>query len=157
MHLFHTFLRRRSAGFSSLVLVMAGFMPLLAQATSAGMIKSAKGTANIERNKKSMPAVVGAFVEAGDRVITGADGAVGITLRDNTVLSAGPQSNLVLDQFAFDPQTRKGALSATLNKGTLAAISGTLAKSSPETVTFKTSSMTLGVRGTEFVIEAAGE
>lgn len=154
---YQSFFQRRAVLVSSLLLLALGCMPLPAQAASAGMIKSAKGTANIERNEKSMPAVVGAFVEAGDRVITGADGSVGITLRDNTVLSAGPQSNLVLDQFAFDPQTRKGALSATLNKGTLAAISGTLTKSSPETVTFKTSSMTLGVRGTEFVIEAAGE
>lgn len=151
------FYPRRNGLFSVLLLATVCSITPPAYSASAGMIKASKGAASIERNNKSMPALVGASVESGDRVITGADGAVGITLRDNTVLSAGPDSNLVLDKFAFDPQSRKGALVTTLNKGTLAAISGTLARSSPETVTFKTSSMTLGVRGTEFVIEAAGE
>jgi hypothetical protein len=80
---------------------------------------------------------------------------VGITLRDNTVLSAGPNSTLALEKFAFDPTTHAGAIDATLKRGTLSVISGKIAKASPDAVTFRTPTTTLGVRGTEFVIEAA--
>lgn len=124
------------------------------QAESAGMVKTSKGAANIERNGQKLPAVVGASVEARDRIVTGADGAVGITLRDNTMLSAGPNSVLDLNKFAFDTTTHAGALDASVKKGTLAVISGKLAKANPGAVNFSTPTTTLGVRGTEFVIEA---
>jgi hypothetical protein len=79
---------------------------------------------------------------------------VGITLHDNTLLSAGPNSVLVLDNFAFNPTTHAGAIDASVKRGTLAVISGKIAKQSPETVRFRTPSAILGVRGTSFVVDA---
>src|SRR5690606_8755749 len=64
-------------------------------AQQAGTIKIAKGTVAIERSGQNSPAMPGAQVQAGDRIVTGDDGQVGITLRDNTLLSAGPNSTLV--------------------------------------------------------------
>lgn len=122
-------------------------------AEPAGMIKTSKGTATIERAGQQLPATVGANIEARDRIITGADGAVGITLRDNTMLSAGPNSVLDLNKFAFNTTTHAGALDASVKKGTLSVISGKLAKANPQAVVFSTPTTTLGVRGTEFVIE----
>ena len=49
----------------------------------------------------------------------------------------------------------KGELDAHLKRGSLAVISGKLAKASPESVRFRTDSVTLGVRGTEFILEAS--
>jgi hypothetical protein len=123
------------------------------------MIKTSKGTASIERNGQKLPATVGTHVEAKDRILTGTDGTIGITLRDNTMLSAGPNSVLDLNKYAFDTTTHAGALDASVKKGTISVISGKLAKANPDSVSFATPTMTLGVRGTEFVIEAgqAGE
>lgn len=141
----------------ALIAAMTGTLLLAATtswAESAGMIKTSKGTANIERNGQKLPAVIGASVEARDRIVTGADGAVGITLRDNTMLSAGPNSVLDLNKFAFDTTTHAGALDASVKKGTLSVISGKLARANPGGVNFSTPTMTLGVRGTEFATEA---
>ena len=79
---------------------------------------------------------------------------MGIMLRDNTMLSAGPNSSLQMNKFAFDTTTNAGVIDASVKRGTVAVISGKIAKSTPENVSFSTPTMTLGVRGTEFIIEA---
>jgi len=87
-------------------------------------------------------------------VKTGADGSVGITMTDNSLLSAGPGSVLALDRYAFDTTTHQGKFDSTLRQGTLAVVSGKIAKQSPEAMTVRTPATILGVRGTEFVVSA---
>ena len=89
-----------------------------------------------------------------DRLRTGADGSVGITLRETTVMSAGPNATLDLNKFAFDPTTHAGAIHASVRRGSVSVISGKIAKASPDTVRFSAPGMTLGVRGTHFIIDA---
>lgn len=126
----------------------------LAGEESAGTIKIVKGSVSLERGEQKIAAAVGDPVYAADRVITGADGSVGITLRDSTLLSAGHNSLLLLDKFAFDSSTHAGVIDATLKRGTLSVVSGKIAKQSPDSVRYRTPTTTLGVRGTEFVIDA---
>lgn len=125
-------------------------------ADPAGMVKVAQGQVSIERAGKKLAAEVGSAVEVADRVRTGADGSVGVTLRDNTLLSAGPNSLIVIDKFAFDNTTQDGKISVSIRKGTLSVASGKIAKRTPESVDFHTPTSVLGVRGTEFVVEVAG-
>lgn len=119
----------------------------------AGMVKNSKGQVNIERDGQKIPAAVGTPVQVLDKLRTGADGAVGVTLRDNTLLSAGPNSLLTIDKFAFDTTSQAGNLSIGIRRGTLAVASGKIAKQTPESVDFHTPTSVLGVRGTEFVVE----
>ncbi len=119
----------------------------------AGMVKTSKGQAVIEREGKPSPALAGAALMRGDRIVTGADGSVGVTLRDETLLSVGPNSHVWLEKFAFDPTTHEGSLDATVKRGTMGVISGKLSKQSPGAVQFRTPSSVLGVRGTEFLID----
>lgn len=132
------------------VLIVVAATPALAQ--EAGHVKVAKGAVQIERAGQKAPAIVGAAVQAGDVVTTGADGSVGITFLDNSLLSAGPNSVLAIDRFAFDSTTHQGAFESSLRKGTLAVVSGKLAKQSPEAMKVKTPAAVLGVRGTEFLV-----
>ena len=125
-------------------------------ADQAGIVKIAKGSVSITRATEKIAATPGMAVFASDAVVTGADGSVGITLRDNTLLSAGPNATLVLEKFAFDPTTHAGTIDASIKRGTLAVVSGKIAKQSPDAVQFRTPHAVLGVRGTEFVIDAAG-
>ena len=76
----------------------------------------------------------------------------GITFLDNSLLSAGPNSVLAIDRFAFDSTTHQGAFESSLKQGTLAVVSGKLAKQSPEAMKVKTPAAVLGVRGTEFLV-----
>ena len=124
----------------------------VAAAQDAGQIKVSKGSAQIERAGKKLSANVGQVVQPGDVVITGSDGLVGITFRDNSLVSIGPDSVLAIDRFVFDSTTHQGAFDSSLKQGTLAVVSGKLAKQSPEAMKVKTPAAILGVRGTEFLV-----
>lgn len=132
--------------------VLALSLPGVIGAQEAGHIKVSRGAVQIERAGQTAPATVGAAVQTGDVVTTGTDGSVGITFLDNSLLSAGPNSVLAIDRFAFDSTTHQGAFESSLRKGTLAVVSGKLAKQSPEAMKVKTPAAVLGVRGTEFLV-----
>ena len=124
-----------------------------ATAADAGRIKVSKGDVKIERDGKLIAAPVGAVIEVEDTVRTGADGSVGITFHDNSLLSAGPNSELVVEKFVFDSTTHQGEFDTRLKKGTLAVVSGKIVKQSPEAMRIKTPAAIMGVRGTEFIVK----
>ncbi|MCU0923373.1 MAG: FecR domain-containing protein [Burkholderiaceae bacterium] len=138
-------LRLTRSAWLALALIMA-----LPAAAEIGQIKTRKGQVSVERKGQLLPAEVGMQLESADTLKTGSDGAVGITMRDNSLLSAGPNSILSLERFDFDATTSQ----AQLQRGTLAVVSGRIAKQSPQAMTVRTPSAQLGVRGTEFVVSA---
>ena len=142
----------RFARSSMLLVGLALAMP--AGAAEIGQIKASKGQVTVQREGNSLPGAVGTRVQTADTIRTGADGSVGITMDDDSLLSVGPNSVLSLDRYSFDPTTNKGRFDASLNKGTLAVISGRIAKQSPDAMTVRTPTAILGVRGTEFAVSA---
>mgnify|MGYP001212138627 CR=1 FL=1 len=133
----------------------AGVSVLAAAEEPAGLVKVASGAVRIERAGTELPVTPGTPVEAADVVITGADGRCGITFRDNSLLSLGPDSRLVVERFQFDSTTHEGGFDSLLQQGRLAVVSGKLAKHGKDQMKVRTPSSILGVRGTEFVVEAA--
>ena len=99
-------------------------------------------------------AVPGTRLRTADVLKTGADGSVGVTMSDNSLLSAGPNSILSFDRYEFDSTTNQGQFDASLKRGSLSVVSGRIAKQSPDAMTVRTPSAILGVRGTEFVVSA---
>ena len=71
----------------------------------------------------------------------------------NSVVSLGPNSRYSIERFRFDTTTHQGEFASRLGRGSLAMVSGKLAKQSPDAVTVRTPSTMLGVRGTRFVVE----
>jgi len=137
----------------SFLLLLCALVALPALAGEAGRVKVSKGEVQIERDGKRLPAPVGAIIQARDTVKTGPDGSVGITFQDDSLLSAGPNSELVIERFVFDSTTHKGEFDTALKKGTLAVVSGKIVKQSPESMRVKTPAAIMGVRGTEFVVK----
>jgi len=135
-------------------LALATALAASTHAADIGQIKVAKGAVSIERDGRTMPADVGTRLQAADVLKTGADGSVGVTMSDNSLLSAGPNSVLTLERYDFDTTTSQGRFDASLQKGSLAVISGRIAKQSPDAMKVRTPSSVLGVRGTEFVVSA---
>jgi hypothetical protein len=123
-------------------------------AQDIGRVKTVKGTVYLERAGRREVALVGTSVRQADTLVTGSDGAVGVTLADDTLLSAGPNSVLAIERFVYDGN-QPGSLDAALSKGTLAVVSGRIAKQAPDAMRVKTPSAILGVRGTEFVVRAS--
>jgi hypothetical protein len=121
-------------------------------AGDVGQIKTMHGTVHVERAGQRLAAVPGMNVRQADNLVTGADGAVGVTFLDNSRLSLGPGSTLAIDRYTFDSTTHAGQFDASLKKGTLAVISGRMVKQSPDAMRVRTPSSVMGVRGTEFVV-----
>ena len=133
------------------MLVAAG----VAAADDVGRVKVVKGGVDIDRAGRSLPASIGMRLQEGDVIVTGRDGSVGVTFNDDSLLSVGPDSVLAIDRFAFDSTTHAGRFDTSLRQGTLSAVSGKIAKQSPDAMKVRTPSTILGVRGTEFVVRAA--
>ena len=136
----------------AIVVTLAACMTV--QAAEIGRVKVAKGQVVIHRAGQTLPAAPGSPLQTGDEVRTGADGSVGITMSDNSLLSTGPNSSLALDHYAFDTTTHQGRFDSSLKQGTLAVISGKIARQTPEAMTVRTPAAIFGVRGTEFVVGA---
>jgi hypothetical protein len=131
--------------------------PLAALADdSIGQIKSVKGTVTVERSGGSKPVAIGDHVFQSDTFITAANGSVGITFNDNSMMSLGPGSKLALELFSFNTTTHGGAFTANLHQGTLAVKSGQIVTQTPEAMHVRTPAALLGVRGTEFVVQVEG-
>jgi len=125
-------------------------------AAVAGMVKRATGAVRLERDNTGLAVAPGLSVLVGDTVRTGSDGAVGITLADDTLLAIGPDSELVLSEFAFNNTTQDGNMLASLWRGTLSVVTGLIGRKAPENVRVQTRTVVLGVRGTEFIVDAKG-
>ena len=122
-------------------------------AADAGLIKVSKGEVYVERAGTRMAAPVGTAVRASDVIVTGRDGAAGITFTDNSLVSVGPGSVFAIDKYRFDTTTHAGEFEGNLKQGKLAAVSGKMVKQAPESMKIRTPSAVMGVRGTEFVVQ----
>ena len=122
-----------------------------------GVVKIVKGSASVLRNQQAIPAAAGVKLQVGDLLQTGAGASLGVILRDDSVLSLGPDSKLVLDQFLFSPKEGKLGLLVRIVRGTMAYLSGVIAKLSPGTVKFETPVSTIGIRGTRFAARVEGD
>jgi hypothetical protein len=120
----------------------------------AGMVKRVAGVVTLERAGAGTPVVTGATLRVGDTLRTGADGAVGITMADDTLLTLGADSELVLSEYDFDSTTHDGSMLASLWRGTVAVVTGLIGKKTPEKLRVQTRTVVLGVRGTEFIVDA---
>jgi hypothetical protein len=139
--------------------ILTGVLFLLATGGAAaagepiGVVRTASGDATVTRSEKTLPAVPGLKLMAGDTLGTGRDGSLGVILRDDSSLAIGPESRLVLRSFLFKPYDGKYDLVARISRGTMAYISGLIGKNAPEKARFETPTATIGIRGTRFVVK----
>ena len=120
-------------------------------AATAGFVKIAEGQATVTRRDQSMPAAPGLALEEGDVLKTGADGHLGVVLRDDTRVSLGPDTEVRIDRFVFAPAQGQLALVLKMVRGVAAYVSGKIGQLSPDAVRVETPVATVGVRGTRFV------
>ena len=88
---------------------------------------------------------IGVEVVGNERVITTKDGRAQLLFLDHSALTVGPNSNLVLDKFVYDPDAGVGELAFSATKGIFRLVGGRISKKTP--VTIKTFSGTIGIRG----------
>ncbi len=90
----------------------------------------------------------GAPVHLGDRVRSGPEAGLQVILLDETVFSIGPDAELVIDEFVYDPKTDAGTVAASVTKGAFRFITGRVAIKDPRRMNVHLPQATIGVRGT---------
>ena len=116
-----------------------------------GLVKTAAGDATILRDGRRLAAQPGYQLVQGDILTTGATGAMGVILRDDTILSLGPSTETRIEQFAFEPAGKNPGMVLRVARGVIGYLSGKIAKLAPGSVRLETPVATLGVRGTYLV------
>ena len=128
-----------------------------AQDNVIGFVKIAQGQASVLTAGNLVKAQPGTPLHLGSVLKTGSDGSLGVTFKDNTMMSFGPDTELTVEEYLYAPADGDLKLVASLVKGTLHYISGVIAKLKPEAVSVKTPTGIIGVRGTRFLVKAEAQ
>ncbi len=139
--------------FPAIVCAGLAFQPVMAADAGIGRVKLASGIAIIERGGQKIPATLGQLLFKGDTLVTGKTGKIGVTFNDNTRFATGPNSRVSVQDFAFDDTTHQGKFVTNVDRGSLAVVSGQIAKSEKDAMKVRTPTALLGVRGTRFVVQ----
>ena len=116
---------------------------------SIGNVDKLEGNGVIDRNKTDITLEQELPIEQYDTVKTG-NGKVGILFIDDTRVDVTQHSKLIIDEFVYDPNTKKGKLNLSAKLGTIKYASGQIAKTSRQDIKITTPTATIGVRGTDF-------
>ena len=84
---------------------------------------------------------------------TGPDGRIGVTFVDNSRFAVGPNARVSLAEFEFNDTTHKGSSLTQVDRGSLAIVSGQIAKENKDGMKVKTPTSLLAARGTRFVVD----
>jgi len=92
----------------------------------------------------------GAPVSVGTRIVTGADGRIQLLLLDETVFTIGPNSDMVIDEFVYDPDSSVNKVSTRVTKGVFRWVTGKVVRKDPANMKVTLPVGTIGIRGTDF-------
>ena len=88
---------------------------------------------------------IGIDVQANEVITTNTRDRAHLVFLDGTSLTVGPNAQLTIDRFVYDPATKTGDLAINASKGVFRLGGGKISKIKPITVT--TPSATIGIRG----------
>lgn len=95
--------------------------------------------------------VIGQDVIYNEHITTGTEGQTQLLFLDESAMTIGPNSDLTIDQFVYDPKSGAGKLAMSTTRGLLRYVGGKLSKQD-QAVTVRTTTATLAVRGGAFMI-----
>ena len=139
-----------------LLSLIEGGAPLFASPKIA-TVQKVSGTATVVRQGQTISATVGLEIWESDKLRTGPNGSMGVVFNDDTLLSLGPGSVLVVDKFLFAPRQGKFSIVLRMIKGTAVYLSGLISRLAPESAYFETPTASIGIRGTKFVVKVEEE
>lgn len=135
---------------AALAVVLA---PPGAAAEPIGYVKTASGEATVTTAAGAASRVQpGTALQVGDVLKTGAGANVGVTLKDNTMMSFGPSTTFAFEEYLFAPARGELKLGGRIGSGSMHYVSGVIAKLKPDAVTLRTPTGMIGIRGTTLAI-----
>jgi len=122
-----------------------------------GYVKTIEGDAFVERAAGREALKPGAPLYQNDVCETAEGATLGMTFRDNMVLSIGPATRITLANYEFEPVEQKLSVLVRIARGTMQYISGLVAKLKPDAVSIETPVANIAVRGTRFAVRVEEE
>lgn len=138
---------------AAICLLITSALSAWADEAPIGYVKTLSGEASITTGKNKVAAQLGTPLFQGSQLKTGHKSSLGVTFKDDTVMSFGSDTELTVDEYLYAPSQGKLKLGSSLAKGSMNYVSGVIAKLQPDAVSVKTPTGTIGVRGTQFVVK----
>jgi hypothetical protein len=88
---------------------------------------------------------IGTGIVSRERIQTSGGGSLQVMFNDKTTMTIGPNSNVVIDEFVYNPGAAGGRFSASLTKGALRFVGGQISHTTGATI--NTPVATLGILG----------
>lgn len=138
--------------YSSKLVGLLALLIALPALASIGTVTAQQGPdASLTREKQKLTASKGSELEMLDEIET-TNTKLNLTFEDNTKVAVTEQSRFIIDDFVYDPSTKKGGLNMRVAMGTVRYASGNIAKNSRRNVRLRTPTATIAVRGTDFAM-----
>jgi hypothetical protein len=128
--------------------------PVPPPAVKAGTVKSAAGTLSVIRagTTTTVPLNPGDTVDEGDTIVTGADGNALVVFEDNTQITLGENTKILIDSYVYDPSDPDaGTATLRVMEGVFRYISGLIGAKDPGAINIDTPVDGIGRRGTELI------
>lgn len=106
--------------------------PTAAGGARTGVVTAVAPGGKVTGNNELM--VVGSSVVPGQRLRTDAGGPMHVLFMDQSALTLGPDAELTIDEFTFDPSTKQGRIRLGLVKGLVRVVGGQISKNTATTI-----------------------
>jgi len=133
-----------------LLLLCASFKTtkVQAQAADIGDISELNGSAQIVRDKP-YEANLKFSIQSNDEAIT-TNGRMAIRFLDDSVVKLTEHSQLLIDEYIYDPDPSKSKMALTFGLGTARFITGNLNRIDKQNIELRTPTANIAIRGTDF-------
>jgi hypothetical protein len=140
-------MKKISVLFVLLALVFAG------SAFASAVVTSVSGTSQVQVGSASPRTLrEGDQVNQGDTVSTGSGSSVVLKFDDGSVTALTANSRMTVTTYQFNPTTSTGNVLLSLIDGGMRALTGLIGKNSPDKVSYRAATATIGIRGTDVTI-----
>jgi len=135
------------------ILAAAGVLlaPLDVQAQDqAGVTAAVRGRVELAVRSGEVGRLIksGEPVFLGNAIKSGPDAGLQLLLLDQTTFTIGPDSEITIDEFVYDPARGAGKVGASVAKGVFRFVTGKVAQNDPANMVVKLPVGTIGIRGT---------
>lgn len=127
--------------------IAATFVALTAAAPDRAVAQTVGAAAAVNPQAQGGDRVlqVGSNIIFRERISTSTSGSTQVIFIDKTTLSVGPNSNILIDEFVYNPNAGSGRMTVTLTKGAMRMVGGNVTHTQGATI--KTPLAAIGVRG----------
>lgn len=119
-------------------------------AEQAGVAAAVRGQVQIAERTGAVGRQVasGQPVFLGNAITSGPNSGLQIILLDETTFTIGPNSQIAIDEFVYDPRSGGGKVTASVAKGVFRFVTGKVARNDPAAMQVNLPTGTIGIRGT---------